>query len=129
LGAIAKQDPGVDTVLIFSGGGGGTTTNTGRVFVALKPLAERKSADQIINRLRPKLATVAGATLFLQAVQDVRMGGRQSAAQYQYTIQSADLDSLNHWSPILLKALKGIRQLTDMNSDAQNKGLAAKLVI
>ena len=130
LGAIAKQDPGVDTVLIFSGGGGGTTTNTGRVFVALKPLAERKAtADQIINRLRPKLAAVAGATLFLQAVQDVRIGGRQSAAQYQYTIQSADLDVLNHWSPILLKSLKGIRQLTDMNSDAQNKGLAAKLVI
>jgi len=130
LAAIAKQDPGVDTVLIFTGGGGGTTTNTGRVFISLKPLAARKStADQIINRLRPKLAAVAGATLFLQAVQDVRMGGRQSAAQYQYTIQSADLEVLNHWSPILLKALKGIHQLTDMNSDAQNKGLAAKLVI
>jgi multidrug efflux pump len=130
LAAIAKQDPGVDTVLIFTGGGGGTTTNTGRAFLALKPLAERKvTADQIINRLRPKLAVVPGATLFLQAVQDVRIGGRQSAAQYQYTIQSADLPTLNHWGPILLKALKGIHQLTDVNNDAQNKGLAANLMI
>jgi len=130
LAAIAKQDPGVDTVLIFTGGGGGTTTNTGRAFLALKPLAERKAtADQIITRLRPKLAVVPGATLFLQAVQDVRIGGRQSAAQYQYTIQSADLPTLNHWGPILLKALKGIHQLSDVNNDAQNKGLAANLVI
>jgi multidrug efflux pump len=116
--------------LLFSGGGGNTTTNTGRVFVALKPLAERKAtADQIINRLRPKLAVVPGATLYLQAVQDVRIGGRQTAAQYQYTIQSADLPTLNHWNPILLQALKRIPQLTDMNSDAQNNGLAANLVI
>jgi multidrug efflux pump len=130
LSAIVKQDPGVDTVLLFSGGGGGTTTNTGRVFIALKPLAERKvSADQIINRLRPKLAQVPGATLYLQAVQDVRIGGRQTPAEYQYTIQSADLATLNHWGPLLLNELKGIHQLTDVNSDAQNKGLAANLVI
>jgi multidrug efflux pump len=128
--AIVKEDPAVDTVLMFSGGGGGTTTNTGRVFIALKPLSERKiSADQIINRLRPKMAVVPGATLFLQAVQDVRIGGRQSAAQYQYTIQSDNLQSLNHWGQVLLKAFKGIHQLPDMNSDAQNKGLAANLVI
>ncbi|MGO9425161.1 MAG: efflux RND transporter permease subunit [Steroidobacteraceae bacterium] len=130
LAAIAKQDRAVDTVLVFTGGGGGTTTNTGRVFIALKPLAQRKAtADQIINRLRPKLAVVAGATLFLQAVQDVRIGGRQSAAQYQYTIQSDNLQTLNHWGAVLLKSFKGIRQLTDMNSDAQNKGLEANLVI
>ncbi len=130
LAAIAKKDPGVDTVLMFTGGGGGTTTNTGRVFIALKPLAQRKStADQIINRLRPKLAVVPGATLYLQAVQDVRIGGRQSAAQYQYTIQSDNLQALNHWGAVLLKAFKGIRQLTDMNSDAQNKGLESNLVI
>ena len=128
--AIAKEDPGVDTVLIFTGGGGGTTTNTGRVFISLKPLVERKvTADQIITRLRPKLGVVPGATLFLQAVQDVRIGGRQSAAQYQYTIQSADLETLNHWAPILLKSMKGIHQLTDVNNDAQNKGLSANLVI
>jgi multidrug efflux pump len=127
---IAKADPAVDTVLVFTGGGGGTTTNTGRVFISLKPLQIRKvTADQIITRLRPKLAVVPGATLFLQAVQDVRIGGRQSAAQYQYTIQSDSLPTLNHWGPILLKAMKGIHQLTDVNSDAQNKGLSANLVI
>ncbi len=130
LAVIAKQDPGVDTVLMFSGGGGGTTTNTGRVFISLKPLAERKvSADQIITRLRPKLGVVPGATLYLQAVQDVRIGGRQSPAQYQYTIQSDSLATLGHWGSILLKSLKEIHQLTDVNSDWQNKGLAANLVI
>jgi multidrug efflux pump len=130
LATIALQDPGVATVLAFTGGGGGTTTNTGRVFMSLKPLAQRKvSADQIINRLRPKLAVVSGATLFLQAVQDVRMGGRQSAAQYQYTIQSDNLQLLNQWSPVLMKSLKGIHALTDVNSDAQNRGLAANVLI
>ena len=130
LSAIVKADPGVDSVLMFSGGGGNTTTNTGRVFVALKPLGERKvSADQIIGRLRPKLAAVPGATLYLQAVQDVRIGGRQTAAQYQYTIQSDNLDTLKHWGPVLLKSMKGIHQLTDVNSDAQNSGLSSNLVI
>ena len=130
LVAITMQDPGVANVLAFTGGGGGTTTNTGRVFIALKPLAERRvSADQIIGRLRPKLAAVSGATLYLQAVQDVRIGGRQSAAQYQYTIQSDNLAELNHWSPILLKAMRAMHSLTDVNSDSQNRGLAANLVI
>jgi multidrug efflux pump len=130
LAAIVKADPAVDTVIAFTGGGGGTTTNTGRVFISLKPLGERKAtADQIITRLRPKLAVVPGATLILQAVQDVRIGGRQSAAQYQYTIQCDDLTLLNHWGPILLKSMKGIHQLTDVNSDAQNKGLSVDLVI
>jgi multidrug efflux pump len=127
---IVRSDPGVDTVIAFSGGGGGTTTNSGRVFVALKPLAARKAtADQIINRLRPKLATVPGATLYLQAVQDVRIGGRMSAAQYQYTIQSDNLADLNHWAPELLKAMRRIPLLTDVNTDAQNNGLSARLVI
>jgi multidrug efflux pump len=130
LAAIVKSDPAVATVIAFSGGGGGTTTNTGRVFISLKPLGERKvTADQIINRLRPKLAVVAGATLILQAVQDVRIGGRQSAAQYQYTIQSDNLQLLNHWGPVLLNAMKKIHLLTDVNSDAQNKGLSVDLVI
>jgi multidrug efflux pump len=120
----------VDTVIAFTGGGGGTTTNTGRVFISLKPLGQRKvSADQIVNRLRGQLAAVPGATLFLQAVQDVRIGGRQSAAQYQYTIQSDSLQELNHWGPLLLTSMKGIPQLTDVNNDAQNKGLAVNLVI
>lgn len=127
---IVQADPAVATVQAFSGGGGGTTTNTGRAFIALKPLNERKvSADQIINRLRPKLAVVPGATLYLQAVQDLRVGGRQSAAQYQYTLQSDNLDDLTRWAPKLLKLMRKIPQLTDVNSDQQNNGLEANLVI
>jgi multidrug efflux pump len=130
LVAIVKKDPEVDTVIGFSGGGGGTTTNTGRVFISLKPASQRKStADEIINRLRPKLGTVAGATLVLQAIQDVRLTGRPSAAQYQYTIQSDNLAELTEWGPKLLKTMRGIHQLTDVTSDAQNNGLAANLVI
>jgi multidrug efflux pump len=130
LAEIAMTDPAVATVAIFTGGGGGTTTNTGRTFISLKPLEQRRvTADQVINRLRPKLATVTGATLFLQAVQDVRIGGRQSAAQYQYTIQSDNLPEVNHWGPILLGEMKQIHQLTDVNSDQQNKGLAANIAI
>ncbi len=127
---IVKKDPGVASVAAFTGGGGGTTVNTGRVFISLKPLAERKvNADQIINRLRPQLARVPGATLYLQSVQDLRVGGRQSGAQYQYTIQSGDLSVLTYWAPQLLKALKQIPSLTDVNSDQQNNGLAANLAI
>jgi multidrug efflux pump len=127
---IVQADPGVDTVVAFTGGGGGTTTNTGRAFISLKPIGARKAtADQIINRLRPKTAGIPGATLFLQAVQDVRVGGRMSSAQYQYTIQSDSVDGLNQWGPRLMAAMKGIPQLTDVNTDAQNKGLSASLVI
>jgi multidrug efflux pump len=130
LVGIVKQDKDVDAVIGFSGGGAGTTTNTGRVFISLKPASQRSAtAAQIVNRLRPKLATVAGATLVLQATQDVRIGGRSSAAQYQYTIQSDNLNELNDWGPRLLKTMRGIHQLTDVTSDAQNNGLAANLVI
>jgi len=131
LSGIVQSDPGVETVLAFTCGGGGTTTNTGRVFISLKPIAARKyaTADQIINRLRPKLAVVPGATLYLQAVQDVRIGGRQSAAQYQYTIQSDNLQELNQWAPVLLSSMKRLPGLTDVNSDQQNNGLSANLVI
>jgi multidrug efflux pump len=130
LVAIVKQDDAVSSVIAFSGGGGGTTTNTGRGFVALKPRNERTvTAAQVINRLRPKLATVAGATLILQATQDVRIGGRNSAALYQYTIQSDNLNELNEWGPKLLTVMRHIPQLTDVTSDAQNNGLAANLVI
>jgi len=127
---IVQADPGVDAVVAFTGGGGGTSTNTGRCFISLKPLAERHaSADQIISRLRPKLAAIPGATLFLQAVQDVKVGGRMSSAEYQYTIQSDSVQDLNHWGTRLLAAMKGLPQLIDVNSDAQNQGLAANLVI
>ena len=126
---IVKADPAVAAVIAFTGSGGGTTTNTGRVFVSLKPLEERKvSADQVINRLRRQLATVEGASLFLQSTQDLRVGGRQGNAQYQYTIQSENLDDLNKWAPTLLQQMKAMPTLTDVNSDQQNSGLQASLV-
>jgi len=98
--------------------------------MSLKPRNQRTaSASQVVDRLRPKLAVVPGATLVLQAVQDVRIGGRASAALYQYTIQSDSLDELNQWGPRLLATMRKIPQLTDVTSDAQNNGLAANLVI
>ncbi len=130
LSTIVQHDPAVSTIEAFSGGGAGTTTNTGRCFIALKPLNERKvTADQIINRLRPKLNAVPGVTLFLQATQDVRVGGRSSAAQYQYTLQSDNLTELTHWAPELMRLMKKLPELTDVNSDQQNNGLEANLVI
>jgi multidrug efflux pump len=131
LSRIVSSDPGVATVAGFSGGGGGTSTNTARLFISLKPLDERGgvTADQIINRLRPKLARVPGATLFLQATQDLRIGGRRSNAEYQYTIQSDNLAELSHWAPILMNQMKKIPQLLDVNSDQQNSGLEASVEI
>ena len=126
---IIRADPAVANVMAFTGGGAGTTTNTGRVFMALKPLEERNvSADQLINRLRPKLATVPGATLYLQSVQDLRIGGRLGNAQYQYTIQSDNLEDLTRWGPILLQQMRTLPGLADVNSDQQNNGLQASLV-
>ncbi|TPM26871.1 efflux RND transporter permease subunit [Mesorhizobium sp. B2-3-4] len=125
--AIVGKDPAVDTAVGVTGGG---QTNSGYMFVSLKPLAERKiSADQVIARLRPKLAVVPGATLFLQAVQDIRVGGRQSNAQYQYTLQGDSFDELAEWAPKLAAALQTEPRLTDVNSDQQNKGLEADVTI
>jgi multidrug efflux pump len=126
---IVVKDPSVETVVAFTGGSG-NTTNSGRVFVSLKPLGERKlSADQVIDRLRSQLAHVPGATLFLQAVQDVRIGGRLSNAQYQYTIQSPNLDELNAFAPRMLATLRGLPELRDVSTDQQNRGLQAAVVI
>ncbi len=125
---IVKSDPAVANVVAFTGSGGGTTTNTGRMFISLKPLEERKiSADEIIRRLRRQLATVEGASLFLQATQDLRVGGRGGNAQYQYTIQSENLDDLVKWGPMLLQELRKVPVVTDVNSDQQNSGLQASL--
>ncbi|MDH6232005.1 multidrug efflux pump [Mesorhizobium soli] len=124
---IVKNDPAVDTAVGFTGGG---QTNSGFMFVALKPLAERKiSADQVIGRLRRELAVVPGATLILQAVQDIRVGGRQSNAQYQYTLQGDTFADLLEWAPKLTAALQAEPKLTDVNSDQQNKGLEANVEI
>ena len=126
---IVKADPAVANVVAFTGSGGGTTTNTGRMFVALKPLEERKiSADAVIGRLRRQVAEVEGASLFLQSTQDLRVGGRTGNAQYQYTIQSDNLDDLDKWGPVLLQQMRKVAVLADVNSDQQNNGLEASLV-
>ncbi len=138
---IVMKDPAVDSVVGFAGGN--TAQNQGRFFMMLKPLEERNvchlqhfwqrcplvTADDVINRLRGKLAVVPGATLILQAAQDLTIGGRFGNAQYQYTLQSANLDDLNNWAPRLLQKLRTLPQLRDQNSDQQDKGLQAKLVI
>jgi multidrug efflux pump len=124
---IVKNDPAVETAVGFTGGG---QTNSGFMFVSLKPLGERNlSVDQIIGRLRRQMAVVPGATLFLQAVQDIRVGGRASNAQYQYTLQSPTLEELNEWTPKITAALQADPVLADVNSDQQNKGLESNLVI
>ena len=125
---IVLKDPAVNNVVGFSGGQG--SSNTGRMFVVLKPPDERKAtADQIINRMRPKLAVIPGATLFLTATQDLNIGGRQSNAQFQYTIQSEDLQDLNYWAPRIQAKLRSLSELRDVNSDQQDKGLAAEVVV
>ena len=121
-----KTDPAVSSVVTFVGGSG--ATNSGFVYVALKPLEERNvSSSQLINRIRPKLVGVPGAMTFLQAGQDVRIGGRQSNAQYQYTIQSENLQDLVKWGPIVLAEMRKLRGFTDVNSDQLNAGLEASL--
>jgi multidrug efflux pump len=120
---MIAADPAVDTVNGFTGGG---TGNTARMFISLKPPAERKiSADLIIARLRPKLAQVPGATLYLQAAQDVRVGGRFGAAQYQYTMRGDNLKDLTDFAPRMLGELKAVPIIADVNSDQQNRGLQA----
>jgi multidrug efflux pump len=124
---ILRQDPAVVNVVGYTGG---AQTNSGFVFVTLKPVAERRlSAEQVIARLRGKLTAVPGAVLFLQAVQDVRVGGRQGNAQFQYTLQSDDLDALRQWAPKLVQALQGAPAIVDVNLDQQDKGLETQLTI
>jgi hydrophobe/amphiphile efflux-1 (HAE1) family protein len=129
---ILMEDPAIGNVSSFVGGAGpgGATVNNGRLFISLKPLAERKvSADQVIARLRGKLAQVRGITLFLQASQDIRVGGRMGKAQYQYALQSGDLNELNTWSAKLVERLQLVPELRDVNSDQQTRGLQTSVVI
>jgi hydrophobe/amphiphile efflux-1 (HAE1) family protein len=139
--SIVMKDPAVETASAFAGGG--SPLNQGRFFMMLKPLEQRGSckkqhfweicryvtADDVINRLREKLAVVPGATLIMQSYQDLTIGGRYGNAQYQYTLQSPSLDDLNTWSPRLLEKLRALPELRDQNSDQQDQGLQAKLVI
>jgi multidrug efflux pump len=122
IGRVIKNDPAVENVIGFTGGGG--ATNGGSLYVALKPLAERKvSATQIIDRLRPQLNRLPVASAFLQSVQDLRIGGRTGNAMYQYTIQSDTVQDLSKWGPIILDAMKRLPGLQDVSSDQQNGGL------
>jgi multidrug efflux pump len=121
------HDPAVEDVAGFIGGG---TLNSGRLFVSLKPKEERDvTADQVIGRLRAKLAHVPGATLYFQSVQDLRVGGRFGAAQYQYTLQGDDPNVLFQWAPRVYERLRQLKELTDVNTDQQNRGLQANLTI
>ncbi|MGA2355013.1 MAG: efflux RND transporter permease subunit [Terriglobales bacterium] len=122
IGAVIKNDPAVENVIAFSGGSG--ATNTGSIFIALKPLAERKvTASQIIDRLRPQLNRLPVASAFLQAAQDLRIGGRSSNAMYQYTIQADSVDDLFKWGPAILGQMHKLPGLLDVSSDQQNGGL------
>src|SRR5205085_7277844 len=104
--------------------------NTGMMFISLKPLSQRReSAEQIVARLRVKLAREPGANLFLNPVQDIRVGGRQSNAQYQYTLQADDLADLRTWEPRIRLAMSNLPELVDVNTDQQDKGLQTSLVI
>jgi len=124
---IINRDPAVASVVGFTGG---SRVNSGFMFISLKPLAERKlSVDQVIARLRGKLAHEPGASLYLQAAQDIRMGGRQSNAQYEYTLQADDLAELRAWGPRIVHALSQLPELADVNTDQQDKGLQTTLVI
>jgi len=131
LAQMVLEDPAIRSVTAFAGGGR-NSNNVGFMFIALKPLnlrPERISADGVVNRLRRKLTSVPGATLFLQAQQDIQVGGRGSDAQYQYTLSDENLNELNTWAPQLQARMRAMPELRDVSTDQQNQGLAANLVI
>jgi len=124
---IVRADPAVENVTAFTGGG---QRNRGSMFVTLKPISERNlSADRVIARLRGKLAREPGASLFLVPVQDIRVGGRQANAQYQFTLRADDLEELRAWEPRVRRALGQLPELVDVNTDQEDKGLQTSLVI
>ncbi|MBW8904853.1 MAG: multidrug efflux RND transporter permease subunit [Betaproteobacteria bacterium] len=125
---IVRADPSIDTVTAVTGGGFGAR-NSGFMFIALKPLAERPSAGEVVARLRPQLQRVPGTNLFLVPVQDIRVGGRQASGTYQYTLQSDDLDALRLWTTRLQTALQSVPQLADVTSDQETRGLQAMVMI
>jgi multidrug efflux pump len=130
--AIVQADPAVEHVVGYTGvgsGGGFGTINTGSVFVSLKPISQRPPVAEVIARLRPKLAQVPGGELFLFPVSDIRVGTRQSNAEYQYTLESDNVDDLATWTPKLMQALEHSSVLADVNSDRQEKGLDTDIVI
>jgi HAE1 family hydrophobic/amphiphilic exporter-1 len=129
LSEIVQADPAVDSIAMFIGGGG-TPLNSGRMYITLKPREERDvDAQQIIARLRPRLETVEGARLYLQASQDVRLGGRATRTQFEYTLQDANLDELNMWAPKILEKMRTLPQLRDVATDQQTEGTTLALTI
>jgi hydrophobe/amphiphile efflux-1 (HAE1) family protein len=135
IAAIVQADPGVQSVMSFVGGGGpgGGGGNSGNMFVSLKPDAERQrngdGAEEIISRLRPKTAGIPGAQLYLQSFQELRIGGRNSATQYQYSLTADNLNDLNEWAPKLMAAMQKLPELKDVATDQQDQGLRTQLVI
>src|SRR6185312_6526811 len=128
--SIVGKDPAVASYGGFTNGGGGFGgANTAQLFIDLKPLSQRNgmSSDQVIQRLRRELSRLTGARLFLQVQQDIRAGGRQGNAEYQYTLLGDDLNELNTWAPKITEALKHVPELADVNSDQQNSGLDIRL--
>ena len=129
---VTSQDPATDGVIAFTGGGGrgGGSMNTGRMFINLKPESQRSlTADEVIGRLRGKLSHIPGATLYLQSVQDLRVGGRISSTQYQYSLQGQDLKELSEWTVRMLARMQTLPGLVDVVSDQQNRGLQAQITI
>ena len=122
---IVHADPAIDTVAGFTGGG---TSNTARMFVSLKPVEQRPTIDQVIGRLRPKLGRIPGATLYLQASQDLRVGGRMSNAMYQFTMRGDNLADLQNYAPKMLAELRTIPVIADVSSDQQDRGLQSLVV-
>jgi multidrug efflux pump subunit AcrB len=132
LSAIVQKDPGVQNVMVFLGGGRGSV-NTANMFMSLKPDEERQktgdTSEVILNRLRPKTGGIPGVRLYLQSSQELNIGGRQSATQYQYSLTADTVEDLNTWSPLLTAKMETLPELKDVVSDQQNKGLEAQLII
>ncbi|MGY4532050.1 multidrug efflux pump [Pseudomonas sp. TE3786] len=127
--AILGADPDIENVVGFLGGGRWQSSNTGSFFVTLKPIGERDDVNTILARLRPKLAEIPGAALYLNAGQDVRLGGRDSNASNQFTLRSDDLALLRQWAPKVEAAMRKLPQVVDLNSDSQDKGVQSRLVV
>jgi HAE1 family hydrophobic/amphiphilic exporter-1 len=129
LNQIVQADPAVDSIAMFIGGGG-TALNSGRMYITLKPREERDvDAQRFISRLRPKLEKVEGAKLYMQASQDVRLGGRATRTQFEFTLQDANLDELNEWAPKILARMKKLPELRDVATDQQTEGTTLQLQI
>jgi hydrophobe/amphiphile efflux-1 (HAE1) family protein len=127
---VVMADPAVDTMGSFVGSGGGNSTNNGRMFISLKPKSQRDAtADQVIARIRHKVSSLTGITLFMQAIQDLRFGGRLTKSQYQYALQCGNLDELNQWAPRMVAKLRQYPGLKDVTSDQLNAGLQKNVVI